>query len=319
MKEMHCPDFDTLCRMEEGSVPVPQGWSEHLVNCPRCAETAGWLVETGLVLRGAAATPDQQDTSAPVEKRGTLPSRRSASLWSRLSRLPLAAAAGILLAVGLFAWIAVRTGTIEWNTPSPAASARQILPGTLYRSSEPLELTDGSPLKIRLEPGTALKALPQTNGNRIPLRIEKGEASISVPEGGTRVELHVPSGTLRDVGTEFTVRVYDSSLPWEENSTKRFSVTIVETRSGIVEMNTSGRGLRSIPGRKGYLLENGDLFLEESLSASDEPSLADRIASLKQAISRNDKQTSLRIWGALLERAAGNAETLTDKLKERQQ
>jgi RNA polymerase sigma factor (sigma-70 family) len=155
------------------------------------------------------------------------PSKRR--LWLRVV---LAAAAVVLLGVGMGAWIGVRwSSTHSPDRPGPHSSdraARQDLPAAFLNG------------RGRLVPAGDDTRFTVIDAGRGLVRLERGEVYVELPPGeGLTAEVETPAGTATSLGTRFYAH-YGSTAP----ATPVLAVVVL---GGTVEVsNSQGRAVGEV-------------------------------------------------------------------------
>lgn len=316
-----CPDLNTLVQIEDGTLEGPDSdaLEAHILICASCSETLlrlRWVREQ--VLETVSQSPH---SPLPVQKEPAvraIPEKGMSSFSTVLRKCtyPLfrnkaSIAASLLLAAGLTVFAAA--GFLQNAGDSSSGLSRsmpRIEEGRLYQADQPLSLASGHSGELHLSAGTELQALSHGEGNRTRLRLTKGELFARARDASSQFDIEVPGGSVRDIGTEFFIRVRETSLPW--NPSAKYRITSVETREGIVEVAGEGRKVRSDPTKTVYLIDGKDLFLKSAESSSIAPRWDALFRSLENALGQKDELGALRAWAVLLEKTGRDREGLLE-------
>lgn len=349
----NCPSWEQWSRMEDGRLErsAAAGLERHLTSCSPCREVWEWWSGIRRSLRNdfepgrfspcppATILSRYLEKNLPEEAEEVVRShlevcRGCAWDWDQVQRLSgvlvetmprarrfsvgkgVAWAAAVLLAAGgVGALLAGSRGSGSVSVPTGSEEGGILTAGETYRPDRTLHLQGEGGLAMRLAERSVLVSLKERRGNRNAFRLERGEVEISVPRGTRRLEVDVPGGALRDIGTVFTVRVWDTAIPWRDGMEKRIRLTSVSTKEGEVEIEGRHSRALSEPGRRGYLLEDGTLFLRDEVAEGEEKTFWKNLDALNVAVAAGDEEGAFQAWGMLLDAAHDRGDGLMDFLE----
>ena len=138
--------------------------------------------------------------------------------WFRRARMPLALAALVPLALGLFLWAPWRdtrpapagktlavthlTRDVRWSLPKPPAPGLDLPAGRIDLTAGTLALTLSGHQVLTLAAPADFELISENE-----VFLHRGSASLRIDNGGSAYAIRVPLGKVVDLGTEFSVKV----------------------------------------------------------------------------------------------------------------
>lgn len=225
-------------------------------------------------VEAALASVHQQMDVVPIEL-------QRARRW-RPARVGLAAAA----AIAAVALVAVLQSE---RTPAaaPAVLADRVLLRTGVGQRDSVTLPDGS--RIVIGPSSTLAVAGRTAQ-------VTGEAHFAIVHDERRLfEVNTTAGVVRDLGTTFTVRTYNSGL----------SVTVSEGKVELKSRQANDPGVVLNPGDRGHVTSGQPAILQRAVVGSDEARAWSRGALVFRNSSLPEVQDALRRWYGIELRVTG--------------
>lgn len=255
-----CLDPETLALFASGKFAqsLDPAAEVHLAECPVCRGAAAALAD-----EPAGADEDSlpqglnpPDPSAAARAAvGAYAQAASAPLRLRPARVA-AAAAALLLAVG-GGYLLFREGD---RAAAPRAlpagravtDARVALPARA--EADLVECADGT--RLRLAPFTDAAIRQGEGAERLVVEMTRGAIEADVVKGGGQVRIRAPAGEVRVLGTAFTVKVFQITIPSPfggEGEGGGGSVLAVEVSRGVVELASETGKVRLPAGFRGIV------------------------------------------------------------------
>lgn len=215
-----CPGLDQWIQVDHD----PDLWHRiltHALSCPVCAEHVRLRKE-------AYGEAFQAGRPALI--------LRVPAQWRKVASI----AAGVLLAAGGGAlWLAQHQNAPVPVTDVPLGST----------ASEGTRFHEGTLAQL-LSPLTRLAEVKGGAGDRLHLRLDQGDVSVEVPAGSGAWRMDTPAGTVRVLGTRFTVGVVRFPFPQGV-----LSCAVVEVQEGKVSISNGSQEEAIRAGHRGILIE----------------------------------------------------------------